>query len=518
MAPVWEALGRDHGGIVSPVLEEGTLLLAQQRKHRGAIGVQARHQDVVVRTPDDIDGVHLHEPEALDLTPNAHRAAAPRGVVEETLRVQKGAGSGSCGNLGDVVFSEHRAGSYRDGWRAMPPGVDKMGRNLGATRYSPPMRFSRRYQLRDSELNRALEDLVERAAEEYGVSEGADEARQIIVSALRLLRDGAPRGDIKLVNNALKELRHSFRVFEPYRQTRKVAVFGSARTQPEQPEWEQARVFAERIVQRGWMVITGAGDGIMGAAQGGAGRASSFGVNIRLPFEQSANATIDGDAKLINFRYFFTRKLTFVKEAHAIALFPGGFGTHDEGFEALTLMQTGKSEILPVVFVDAPGGSYWRDWQEYIQSHLKETALIGEHDLGLFKITDDVDEAASEILNFYSNYHSSRYVDDLLVVRTRIAPTAEQLERINEDFKDIITGGRIEVGDALPREAGEVEHYPRMTLRFNRRDIGRLRGLIDRLNSFVPDEASPATEAIPHEIVARELTPEAEVAEESDEA
>jgi uncharacterized protein (TIGR00730 family) len=266
------------------------------------------------------------------------------------------------------------------------------------------------------------------------------------------------------------------------------------------------------------MVITGAGDGIMGAAQGGAGRASSFGVNIRLPFEQSANATIRGDAKLINFRYFFTRKLTFVKEAHAIALFPGGFGTHDEGFEALTLMQTGKSEILPVVFVDAPGGSYWRDWEEYIHTHLKASALIGQNDLSLFKVTDDVEEATREILNFYSNYHSSRYVDDLLVLRARTAPTAEQLEHINEDFADIVTAGRIEVTDALRREAGEVEHYPRLTLRFNRRDVGRLRSLIDRLNSFVPDEASPATDASPHEIVARELTPEAEVAEERDDS
>jgi uncharacterized protein (TIGR00730 family) len=375
---------------------------------------------------------------------------------------------------------------------------------------------ARRYRLRDSELDQSLEELVERAAEQYGNAEGADQVRQIVVSALRLLRDRAPRGDIKLVNNALKELRHAFRVFEPYRQTRKVAVFGSARTQPEQPEWHQARIFAERIVERGWMVITGAGDGIMGAAQGGAGRASSFGVNIRLPFEQNANATIEGDAKLINFRYFFTRKVTFVKEAHAIALFPGGFGTHDEGFEALTLMQTGKSEILPVVFVDAPGGSYWRDWEEYIHSHLREGGLIGENDLRLFKVTDDVGEATREILNFYSNYHSSRYVDDLLVLRARIAPSAGQLERINEDFKDIVAGGRIELRDALPRETGEVEHYPRVTLRFNRRDVGRLRLLIDRLNSFVPDQASPASEAIPREIVARELTPEAEVAEERD--
>src|SRR3972149_1653443 len=157
------------------------------------------------------------------------------------------------------------------------------------------------------------------------------------------------------------------------------------------------------------MVITGAGDGIMGAAQGGAGRAASFGVNIRLPFEQQANPVIAGDPKLINFRYFFSRKLTFVKHSHAIVLFPGGFGTHDEGFEALTLIQTGKSEMLPVVFVDAPGGSYWRDWREYLRPHRLERGLISREALSLFKVTDDVEEAEAEVTGFYRNYHSSRY-------------------------------------------------------------------------------------------------------------
>ena len=373
----------------------------------------------------------------------------------------------------------------------------------------------RRYELADPELNQSIEELIDRAQEIYGQRSGADLIRQMVVSALRLMRDDASTGDMKLINSALKELRHSFSVFGPYKHVRKVAVFGSARTEPGHPDWEQARSFAERMVAEGWMVITGAGDGIMGAAQGGAGREASFGVNIRLPLEQDANVVIAGDPKLINFRYFFTRKVVFVKEAHAIALFPGGFGTHDEGFEALTLMQTGKGEILPVVFVDAPGGSYWREWIAYLSSHLRGRGMIGEEDLSLFRVTDDLDTAVEEIAGFYRNYHSSRYVDDLLVLRVRRGPDPEQLDALNSEFSDILAGGKIEVRPVLPREAGEVDHYPRVTLRFNHIRIGRLRQLIDRLNSFV-GEAAPPGEASPREIVAADIPPEAERAEEDD--
>ena len=293
-------------------------------------------------------------------------------------------------------------------------------------------------------------------------------------------------------------------------------MFGSARTPQGHPDWEQAHSFAERMASDGWMVITGAGDGIMGAAQGGAGREASFGVNIRLPFEQQANEVIAGDHKLINFRYFFTRKVAFVKEAHAIALFPGGFGTHDEGFEALTLMQTGKSEIVPVVYIDAPGGSYWRDWASYVDSHLRERGLIGEHDQALFKVTDDVSVAVEEIRGFYRNYHSSRYVDDLLVIRLRQAPEAGQLEELNEEFSDIVAKGEIEVGGVLAKERGEVADLPRLTLHFDRRSVGRLRGLIDQLNALAA-LAPTARDASPHQIVPQELSDEAEQAEEAEE-
>jgi uncharacterized protein (TIGR00730 family) len=373
----------------------------------------------------------------------------------------------------------------------------------------------RRYELRNAELNAKIEELIALAAVTYEArDERADYVRQMLVTGLGLLGDDCSTGDLKLLNSTLKELRHAFRVFAPWAHVRKVAVFGSARTRPEHPDFEQARSFAERIVAAGWMVITGAGDGIMGAAQGGAGREASFGVNIRLPFEQQANPVIAGDPKLINFRYFFSRKLAFVKNSHAIALFPGGFGTHDEGFEALTLIQTGKSEMLPVVFVDAPGGSYWRDWQEYLHSHLLARRLISEEDLSLFKVTDDVDEAVAELTGFYRNYHSSRYVRDLLVIRVREAPDAEELAALNAEFGDILAEGAIEVRGALPEEGGEADPFPRVLLHFDRKKMGRLRQLIDRLNALAEPEVS-ASDAAPHEIVAAPLPPEAERAERS---
>jgi len=364
-----------------------------------------------------------------------------------------------------------------------------------------------RYDLSDEELSQRVEDLVRSAAERYGATESSEFVRQLLVTSLRLLEDGTTAGDVKLFNSALKELRHACRVFAPYEHVRKVAVFGSARTATSHPDWEQAFRFAERMVSEGWMAITGAGDGIMGAAQGGAGREQSFGVNIRLPFEQSANETIAGDRKLINFRYFFTRKVMFVKEAHAIVLFPGGFGTHDEGFEALTLIQTGKSEIVPIVFVESPGANYWKEWEHYLRSQLLSRELISEEDLHLFRVTNDVDVAVEEILEFYSNFHSSRYVGSTLVLRVRTAPSKAELAQLNDEFGDILKAGRIEVSSALPAEHGEVEELPRVALQFNRRNVGRLRLLIDRLNALSPEPASTPADASPKEIVESTLSP-----------
>lgn len=370
----------------------------------------------------------------------------------------------------------------------------------------------RRYQLRRDDLNHRVEVLLEAARHENSDPGDLELVREILVTSVRLLRDGTSRAELKLVNNALKELRHAFRVFSEYDQNRKVAVFGSARTPVEHPDWTNAHAFAERMVEKEWMVITGAGDGIMGAAQGGAGRDSSFGVNIRLPFEQSANDVIAGDHKLINFRYFFTRKIVFVKEAHAIALFPGGFGTHDEGFEALTLIQTGKSEIVPVVFIDEPGGRYWLEWLEYVEAHLNERGLINPEDLNLFRVTDSVEAAVAEIEGFYRNYHSSRYVGGRLVLRMHVAPTDSELEALNDEFGGLLESGAIERAEALPEEYRELAHLPRLRLHFNRRSVGQMRRLIDRLNQFGDQFAAPR-DARRREIFPSPLPADQELAE-----
>ena len=378
-------------------------------------------------------------------------------------------------------------------------------------------RSRRRAELRNERLDRAIDDLVTLAAEEWGTATpgASEQVREMLVTSLRLLRDPPSSGDLLLINSTVKELRHAMRVFRDYETVRKIAVFGSARTGIDHPDWAQAQRFSSEMVRRGWMVITGAGGGIMEAAQGGAGRERSFGVNIRLPFEQTANDVIAGDRKCIHFRYFFTRKVTFVKNSHAIALFPGGFGTHDEGYEALTLIQTGKSEILPVVYVDEPGGSYWKDWDAYVRSHLHARGLISEPDLSLYRVVDDVGEAVDEVVGFYRNYHSSRYVRSQLVLRLRVAPDDEQLEALNESFADIVASGRIENSGPLPAEAGEAPGLPRLTLAFNRRSIGRLRQMIDRINAWGPGPG-PGPGASPHEIVSVELSDAAEWEESDD--
>jgi len=310
---------------------------------------------------------------------------------------------------------------------------------------------------------------------------------EMLETSLKCVRDDTSRGDLKVLNQLLKELRYGFMVFAPYRRIRKVSIFGSARTRPDAPEYEQARTFANRMTRHGWMVITGAGGGIMEAAQGGAGRARSFGVNIRLPFEQKANTYIAHDPKLVNFKYFFTRKLMFVKETDAIALFPGGFGTHDEGFESLTLVQTGKSSLLPIVFIDRPGGTYWPEWRKYVEDHLGARGYIDSSDLSLFSVTDDVDAAVRTIHGFYRNYHSSRFVGGRLVLRLQSPVNDELLGRLNDGFGSIVSEGRIERVGVLPDEENEPDthHLHRLALWFDRKNVGRLRKLIDVLNESV---------------------------------
>lgn len=327
--------------------------------------------------------------------------------------------------------------------------------------------------------------LIEKLIQQHGGGENADLTEDIIETALRLLDDKADRLDTKVITVALKELRYASKVFTPYRDRRKVTVFGSARTKPETPEYKQAVDFGKAIVDRGYMVITGGGEGIMGAAQRGAGRDNSFGLNIRLPFEQAPNDEIFGDRKLINFKYFFTRKLCFIKESDALVLFPGGFGTHDEGFEALTLMQTGKSQTKPIVFVDRPRGNYWKTWWRFVEDQLLDEALISKEDLALFKVVDDVKEACDEITQFYSNYHSSRYVKDEFVVRVQHPVTENLLRTLNTRFANIcVSGGQFRSTGPLPEEENEPElkELHRIAFPFNRTNFGRLRSVIDVIN------------------------------------
>jgi uncharacterized protein (TIGR00730 family) len=312
-------------------------------------------------------------------------------------------------------------------------------------------------------------------------------AQQIRETADKLLRDGATRGDIKLLSTALKELRYSFKVFTPYRHLRKVSIFGSARLPQSHPAYAAAVEFSRRIAEQGWMVVTGAASGIMEAGHVGAGREKSIGVNILLPFEQEANSIIRGDLKLMHLKYFFTRKLLFIKESDAVALFPGGFGTQDECFETLTLVQTGKSQMFPIIMLDEPGGDYWLRWYDYIKDELLGRELISPADMSLFKVTDSVDEAVAEVLRFYRVYHSMRYVHGDLVLRLQHRLSEEMMQRLNDEFSDILVAGRFEQTEALPEESNEthIATLPRLRFRFDRRNLGRLRQLIDAINQTV---------------------------------
>jgi uncharacterized protein (TIGR00730 family) len=333
-----------------------------------------------------------------------------------------------------------------------------------------------------------VHDLAAPLIHELASLPNGDLVGEIIANALKLLRDDTNRGDIKLIDKSFKELRYALKVFAPYRDLRKVSIFGSARTLESHSDYRQAAAFGKAMAAAGWQVITGAGGGIMAAGHGGAGADPSFGLAIRLPFEQKTNPFIENDPKLINFKYFFTRKLMFVRSSHAIALFPGGFGTMDEGFEVLTLVQTGKAVPMPIVFVDSPGGDFWQGWQHYVQHHLLARKLIGPDDLRLYKITDSVDEAVREVRHFYSNFHSVRYARDEIIIRLHRRPTDAQLAEISEKFADIKTRRDFRLSDALPVERDETAllHLHRLVFAFNRRDHGRLRMLIDYLNDL-PD-------------------------------
>ncbi len=333
-------------------------------------------------------------------------------------------------------------------------------------------------------LEAPFDERVRELVRDWGANKTPELIEELIVTALKMARDEMSVADLKLMNRSLKEMRYAAKIFAPYAHFRKVVVFGSARIPPDAPESKVAEEFAHRMTAQKYMVITGGGEGIMGAAQKGAGREHSFGLNIRLPFEQNANEVIEGDPKLINFNYFFDRKLNFVKESHAFALFPGGFGTMDETFEVLTLMQTGKSRIIPVVMLDRPGGDYWQTWMKFLTEYLNKLGLVSSEDFSFFKIAPDIDVAVQEILQFYKVYHSTRWVGEQLVIRINRRLSSEAVAELNKKFSDIVREGQIVQGSALRMEKNEpaIWDLPRLILTPYRDKFGRFRQLIDAIN------------------------------------
>ena len=319
-------------------------------------------------------------------------------------------------------------------------------------------------------------------AEEVADGKSAELIADLLETSLRLGRDNASIAELKLMSRALREMRYASKVFSEYHGIRKIAVFGSARTRPEAEEYKLAKLFAHKMVEKDFMVITGGGDGIMGAAQEGAGAEKSFGLNIRLPFEQRTNETIHGDPKLINFNYFFTRKLNFAKETHAFALFPGGFGTHDEGCEILTLMQTGKMPIVPVVMLDRQNGHYWETWRRFIVNDLLDHGLVSPTDFHLFHITHDPDDAVNVITRFYRNFHSYRWVREKMVIRIQRRLTPAAIADLNARFDALIASDEIVQRTSLPEERDDYAGLPRIVLAPHKRDFGAIRLLLDAIN------------------------------------
>ena len=353
---------------------------------------------------------------------------------------------------------------------------------------APPARLPR-YRTGNRDLDAKISDLLD----EVGVERDRDQLFEIIATAVRLAGDKADRLDLKITNAALKEMRAAFRTFAPYSHIPKVTMFGSARTHPDDPLYAQARSMAKVLADHGWMVVTGAGPGIMAAGMEGAGRDMSFGVTIRLPFENEPNPVIAGDKKLVSMKYFFTRKLMLIKESAGFVALPGGFGTLDEVFELLTLEQTGKADPVPIVLLEVPGGTYWRAWDDFITKEVGARGLVSPDDSSLFLVTDDVAAAAQAITGFYRNYHSRRFVGDEMVVRLRSAPTDDELAQLNERFANILTSGVIRHTEAFPEERATDDHVdlPRIAFHFDRLSHGRLRELIDALNALPSAPAGP---------------------------
>jgi len=342
-------------------------------------------------------------------------------------------------------------------------------------------------QLHFTRTNGPVDEAIDQL---MGIAEGIhrpEYVREMILSALKAGQEDDERADLKLMNTTLKEMRFTAKVFGPYRNVRKVTVFGSARTQPLEPVYAMAREFGHRLAKAGYMAITGGGAGIMQAVNEGAGSEHSFGVNIRLPFEQHANPVLENNPRLIMYKYFFNRKVAFLKEADAVALFPGGFGTLDEAMETLTLVQTGKRNPLPLVLVDEPGSTYWSELIAFLEKELLAHGYISPSDFSIFERVDSAEAAVNHINRFYSRYHSMRYVDGRLVFRLTSALEPNHIQKLKERFHDILLPqGDITASGPLPEEKddGELIHLPRLLIDFNRHDFGRLRSLINVINEF----------------------------------
>ena len=342
-------------------------------------------------------------------------------------------------------------------------------------------------ELHFSPTNGPVDQVIEDLISAVGGIDHRGIVREMILAALKAGQENRGRADLKLMNTSLKEMRFTTKIFGAYRHKRKVTVFGSARTRPDEPSYRMAVDLGRRLVAAGYMVITGGGPGIMQAANEGAGPEHSFGVNIRLPFEQKTNPVLANTPRSITYKYFFNRKVAFLKEAHAVALFPGGFGTLDEAMETLTLVQTGKRDPMPLVFLEPPGERYWGRWQDFIDSQLLATGRIGEEDLALFETVSSAEAAVARIDRFYRRYHSLRYVDGRCVLRLTEPLTIAQVDALATQFADLlVTGGGMHAATALPEEANqpEIGHLPRLVIDFNRRSLGRLRQLIDRINAL----------------------------------
>jgi uncharacterized protein (TIGR00730 family) len=349
--------------------------------------------------------------------------------------------------------------------------------------------MARRVTTGSADIDRRIEELLDAC----GAHDDRDLLFDIVASGVGLASDDADRLDLKITSAALAEMRQAFNAFAPYRDDPKVTIFGSARILDTDPLYVAARNVAHLLAEKGWMVITGAGPGIMAAGLEGAGREKSFGVNIRLPFEQEANEFILGDTKLVSMKYFFTRKLELVKESQGFVCLPGGFGTLDETFELLTLQQTGKSVPTPIVFLDEPGGTYWSSWREFVIEHVCKGGYVNEEDLSLLTITDDQQVAVDTILGFYRNYRSIRWRGKTLIVRLVNAPTDDELAALNEEFGQLLAAdGEIHGVDPLPDEVEDDDHLElaRLSMQFDIRHFGKLHALIERLNNLdsAPDE------------------------------